>query len=133
MKRLESFDELEGHILRGFEATDEEIIFTIDDGQRYKLYHEQECCEEVYVEDICGDPKLMIGEKILMAHEASKRGKHNDDDTCTWTFYLLRTNTESVTIRFYGTSNGYYSESADFRMIKKDGSLWYYGDEDGEE
>jgi len=115
------FSELLGCTLVRITVGEEEIRFFTQDGKEYLQYHEQDCCEAVYVEDICGDLSDLLGEKILCAEE---RVSHNEsgsdlwDDSQTWTFYELRTIKGSVTIRWLGQSNGYYSESVDFTQVK---------------
>lgn len=101
----------------------EELIFTTNEGSQYTQYHSQDCCESVNIDDIVGDLEDLIGLPILQADEASQEGmpKNNDgyeDESSTWTFYILATNKGSVTIKWYGSSNGYYSESVDFRKDK---------------
>lgn len=86
------------------------IIFNFSDGDVFKMYHEQDCCESVYLEDITGDLDYLVGEKILKAEEASNQ-ESKECGTETWTFYHISTFKDTVSLRWYGESNGYYSES----------------------
>lgn len=101
---------------------DEEIVFTADDGKKWKLYHDQDCCESVRVEDVTGDLADLVGSPILMAEEVDSENTppvdpNDAEESYTWTFYKFATIKGYVTIRFYGTSNGYYSESVDFTEL----------------
>lgn len=108
-----------GKTLSKIENENDEIIFRTTDGEVYKMYHEQDCCESVWVEEIVGDLEDLLNSPITMAEEVTQDG--SDDDDCsesrTWTFYKLATNKGYVTLRWCGESNGYYSESVDFKKV----------------
>ena len=103
------------------------IIFECDDGEKYVMYHDQECGENVYIEDICGNLAELIGYPLTMAEDISnefddpEKDHANDWGNChTWTWYKLANRKGYVTIRWYGESNGYYSEDVDFAIVKEE-------------
>lgn len=119
---LDRFEDLWGHTLKAIEnREDEELIFTLSNGEQYKLYHDQECCERVYIDDIIGNLEILVGEPIMMAEEISNADepqKESDwENSFTWTFYKLGTSRGYVTVRWYGSSNGYYSESVSWERV----------------
>lgn len=95
----------------------DEIVFTVGEGEKYRLYHEQDCCETVNIEDICGELSDLVGPPLLQAEESSNR-KEAVDGTTTWTFYRFATIKGSVVIRWVGESNGFYSETVDFERVR---------------
>jgi len=99
----------------------DELVFTVTPKERYIMYHDQDCCEKVYIEDIVGDLEDLIGTPILVAREdcSSHDGEGEELPEHTWTYYNLATIKGTVTIRWYGTSNGYYSERADFAILQE--------------
>lgn len=101
------------------------IIFTTKGGNKYMMYHEQDCCESVSIDDIIGDIKDLIGTPIIRSSEDTNNDDppENHDDSWTWTFYNIATIKGHVTIRWFGTSNGYYSESVDFIEIDENGRM----------
>lgn len=113
-----SFSELVGKTVTDIDKGDDVIHFTCDDGTRYDMYHDQDCCECVTIEDICGSLDDLIGSPILEAYESSEPANKNDWGTSTWTFYRVYTAKGAVTIRWYGESNGYYSEGVSFVKVR---------------
>ena len=114
-----------GKTLVKIEKSDREIIFTDKDNNKYKMYHEQDCCEDVRIEDIIGDLDDLLFAPLLMAEEVKSHENPLDyivseygQDSFTWTFYKFATIKGYVTIRWYGESNGYYSESVDFIKLE---------------
>jgi hypothetical protein len=112
------FAELQGKTLTKVEQIGDDVIrFEAADGKAYQLYHSQDCCESVTIEDVCGDLADLVGTPILLAEESTSEmppegAEVYEDDL--WTFYKLRTIKGSVDIRWHGSSNGYYSVSVDF-------------------
>lgn len=96
------------------------LIFRCKSGNVYVQCHLPECSEHVYIEDICGDISDLTNTEILVAREDFNE---KDMDTAagdhvTWTFYNLTTYKGHVTIRWFGASNGYYSETAQLFLVK---------------
>ena len=83
------------------------------------FWHSQECCESVDLTEGLSDLEDLVGGVIALAEERSSEGvpamDESDDryGTFTWTFYEIQTTKGDATLRWYGTSNGYYSESVD--------------------
>ena len=95
------------------------LSFFIED-KVYKLIHIQECCENVFIEDICGNLEDLINEPILMAEEYYSFSTAKE---ATYTFYKFATRKGYVTVRWCGTSNGCYSESVSFVIEDLDGNI----------
>lgn len=106
--------------LAGLEADSEYVYIKCSDNMVYVMYHYQDCCESVTVEDVCGDVNVLLGTPITLAEVTTEEGEDDDYGTHTWTFYKLATAKGYVTIRWYGESNGYYSESVDFVEVGKE-------------
>lgn len=116
-----AFSELQGLALQDFVVSEggDQIEISAG-GRRFVLEHDQGCCESVVVESISGDWKRAIGEVVTEAvenHNQELPKKDQYDESWTWTFYTIRTHSATIVIRWYGTSNGYYSEGVDFKEI----------------
>lgn len=115
--------DLEGHTVLRIEKIEDvwskevtQLRFYISGSTYFQMYHEQDCCEVVYLNDINGSLDDLIGSPILKAEKVesddSIEGQEDlQSDSFTWTFYKLATEKGYVTLRWIGMSNGYYSES----------------------
>lgn len=97
-------------------TSDGDTVTFQNDEVRYVLYHQEDCCESVVVEDISGDLEDLTGWPLLISREDTNTdGPELSEESYTWTFYNFATFKGYVTIRFLGVSNGYYSEDVDCR------------------
>ena len=97
----------EESIHKCYQMGEDVIVFECTSGNIYCLYHFQDCCESVYISDICGDLTDLSG-KIVRAEETTSEL----EDYGMWTFYKIDTVNGGVTIRFNGESE-YYSVNVD--------------------
>jgi hypothetical protein len=110
------------------EKCSEDTILCIEtDRGVMEFVHEQDCCEQVFLEDGLDDLKRMIGQIVLFAEEVFEEREPLDenDDSFTWTFYKISTINKDCTLRFYGCSNGYYSEDVYVNFVKSDRKTVY--------
>lgn len=96
---------------------DEEIVFQFKEVD-VVFFHEQNCCEDVHIDDINGDFQDLIGVPLTVIEERTSLGDVNDYQSFTWTFYTFRSIKGSVDVKWYGTSNGYYSERVNIRITE---------------
>lgn len=125
VKPVKSFEDLQGRILcKVVNLGGDELRFHLTERHYVRMYHSQDCCESVYIEDIVGDLDDLVGTPLLLVEEVSNYEPENvsrDEDSYeseTWTYYRFRTIKGSVDIRWYGSSNGYYSESVDIEIVQ---------------
>lgn len=102
----------------------ETLEFEVDDGRIFRMYHRQDCCESVYIESVNGDLSDLVGSPIVLADEAFGEAPEGffeaegyTPESQTWTFYRFATVKGFVDIRWFGSSNGYYSESVNFSLV----------------
>jgi hypothetical protein len=116
---MSNIDVLQGLTLReirGMHRGSDEITFVTTRGRQFRMFHSQNCCENVELEDVCGDEDDLLNSPITISEQRSMQGPSRYESS-TWTFYELGTNRGTVTLRWLGTSNGYYSEKVSFEEM----------------
>lgn len=105
-------------IVTHIDESGDEIMITVEDGTKYHLYHSQSCCENVEIYDsVNGELHELAGKKLMLIEHDEKDipddvniGYYN---SATWTEISFTTNEKTIISRWFGESNGYYSESVD--------------------
>lgn len=107
--------------IEGMKVGSDRVNLTTSSGRTFTMYHSQDCCESVSLEDVAGNPDDLLDSPLTMADESSSHDRPADvpepeytPESQTWTFYTLATVKGYVTLRWLGESNGYYSESVTF-------------------
>lgn len=119
----EELSDLVGRTLRTVTQNGRESIrFESITGEQWEMFYEPDCCASCEIEDVVGDLDDLVGVPIIMAEAGTNHGNPRPseypDESFTWTFYRFATAKGYVTIRWYGSSNGYYSETASFRRVR---------------
>ena len=121
---LVNFNVLEGKIIVEYVKNDYGLLFKTKNNEYYLLEHIQDCCEDVFIESVSGDLDDLLNTPILLSEETTSSydqeppDDHKGDLSYTWTFYKLATIKGYIDIRFYGSSNGYYSETVSMYQLK---------------
>ncbi len=124
MSNTTIFKDLIGKTLKSVVQDGKESITFKTKNKTWVMFHEQDCCEGVEIEDICGDLQDLVGSPLIQAEVCTSNEnpagvKYEEyQDSFTWTFYKFATSKGFVTIRWYGSSNGYYSEEVTFKEVK---------------
>ena len=96
---------------------DEENFQILTDDGVYAFYHEQSCCESVWLTQVDGINDKIIGSRIVIAEEVVDE-KDTEYGHITWTFYKIGTNKGMIDFRWQGESDGGYSETVDLVKIE---------------
>lgn len=112
--------------ITGLHAGSDEVGVETECGHHYAFGHIQDCCESVDLNDFDGDPDDLVGATVLSAEQVDgeapvveKKDEWGWEESQTWTFYKIETDKGGIWMRWFGESNGYYSESVDFIWVNK--------------
>ena len=106
--------------IEGMTPGSEEITFTCSDGSVYKMDHYQDCCEYCWLphyQDCCEYCWLPHYQDCCEYCWLPHYPREYEPESQTWTFYKFRTLKGYVDLRWFGESNGFYSESVNVELI----------------
>ncbi len=128
--------------ITGMHKHSDRVSFVSTEGRRFDFFHSPECCESVQVEDVAGDVRDLLDAPLVMA-EVERCGDQDPpervqafnlkmeqlfpgeqpykDDAWAWTFYKFGTVKGYVTVRWLGSSNGWYGVDVECEEIEARG------------
>lgn len=96
------------------------IYFYCESGDVYEMYHNQDCCEDVHLEEGKEDLDKLLGEEILTAEVSTNcdglDGIHYEKEL--WTYYKFTTAKGYIDLRWFGASNGYYAVDVNISQLR---------------
>jgi hypothetical protein len=99
-----------------------DVDLSFEDGSSMRFYSVQDCCNEMYIEDGADDVPSLVGEVVTICEAVQGAAPEGVEVRCAqeyeeWTFLKIN----HVTLRWFGTSNGYYAMSPSAECRDKDG------------
>tara|TARA_R100000951_G_scaffold113672_1_gene116162 strand:+ start:92 stop:463 length:372 start_codon:yes stop_codon:yes gene_type:complete len=114
----ECLDNMVGRVVKYVDVDHDQMKITCEDNSVFTFYHEQDCCESVYIYETEGEPMSLKGWKLLLVDmEATREDNAPYDESRTTTVVKFITNENTVSVKWIGESNGYYSESVDLKQF----------------
>lgn len=100
-----------------------EVTFHCLDGWKFQFYFEDEDtgnAASIRLEDLGGGSlDSLLGHELVAAEMVSDDAPEYEGNHATWTFVKLRSHGGDVTMRWWGSSNGYYAEGPMLRGWKE--------------
>lgn len=109
------------------DESNDDCLITLEDGRQFKIEHSQDCCEKVRFYDAKGNVHSLVGKKLTDVTEDYGLSQEDEDgrkaedeayDSYTWSVYKFQTDNDTVILRWFGESNGYYCETTDLCEVK---------------
>lgn len=102
---------------------DNEVLFTTESGKQYKMYHQQDCCERVWlIGDFNKVLKSLVGKKIervdVKYYDGAEYASEYDDYSSTISEFTFIVNGNTEVVKWFGNSNGYYCEKAELEEVR---------------
>lgn len=115
MRRRCEIKDLVGLTVKRIEYSENTEVLEIETDQgTFKMFHNQDCCEHVYLAEVTGGSlEDLVGQKIVDANENISDEEDTGYEYLQWTFYDIKTELQTITLRWLGSSNGYYSVNVD--------------------